>query len=92
MLPEASSSRVARSAGMSASSAAIAPLRMPTSRLALRPWLGSTTSPPLTTRSNLPPSGVVCCAEGVVLAAASANRELPPARRLRLFTSASGLI
>ena len=43
----------ALSAGMSASSASISPKRMPMSRLPRSDWLGSSTSPPLITRSNL---------------------------------------
>src|SRR5260221_8112186 len=43
----------ARAAGMSASIASIAPQRMPMSRFPRSDWLGSSTSPPLITRSNL---------------------------------------
>src|SRR4051794_40500875 len=43
----------ARAAGMSASIASIMPQRMPMSRLPRSDWLGSSTSPPLMTRSNL---------------------------------------
>src|ERR1700742_1420591 len=43
----------ARVAGMSASIASIAPQRMPMSRLPRNDWRGSSTSPPLITRSNL---------------------------------------
>src|SRR5215218_3453186 len=43
----------ARAAGMSASTASIMPQRMPMSRFPRSDWLGSSTSPPLITRSNL---------------------------------------
>src|SRR5205807_9016079 len=43
----------ARAAGISASIASTTPQRMPMSRLPLSDWLGSSTSPPLITRSNL---------------------------------------
>src|SRR4051812_26076446 len=43
----------ARAAGISFSIASIAPQRMPMSRLPRSDWLGSSTSPPLMTRSNL---------------------------------------
>src|SRR5512134_1707229 len=52
-LPPAFSTRRARAAGISASTASMMPKRMPTSRLARSFWLGSSTSPPLMTRSNL---------------------------------------
>src|SRR6516165_6664882 len=52
-LPVASSTWRARVAGMSASTASIRPKRMPISRCPRKPWLGSRTSPPLITRSNL---------------------------------------
>src|SRR5712692_6733320 len=52
-LPLASRVCLARASGMSASSAAITALRMPTSRRARNLWLVSSTSPPLMTRSNL---------------------------------------
>ncbi len=52
-LPEASSTFSPLSAGMSAATASTTPKRMPISRLPLRFWLGSSTSPPLITRSNL---------------------------------------
>src|ERR1700712_140359 len=42
-----------RAAGISASIASMAPQRMPMSRLPRSDWLGSSTSPPLITRSNL---------------------------------------
>src|SRR3984893_3435487 len=43
----------ARAAGISGSIASIVPQRMPMSRWPRRDWLGSSTSPPLITRSNL---------------------------------------
>src|SRR5271156_5037560 len=43
----------ARSAGISCSIASTTPQRMPMSRFPLSDWLGSSTSPPLITRSNL---------------------------------------
>src|SRR5262245_23640026 len=52
-LPVASMVFAARAAGISFSTASIAPQRMPMSRLPRSDWLGSSTSPPLMTRSNL---------------------------------------
>src|SRR5882762_9467471 len=52
-LPLASRVCFARASGMSASSAAITAFLMPTSRRARSFWAGSSTSPPLMTRSNL---------------------------------------
>jgi hypothetical protein len=52
-LPEASSTRLARAAGMSASIASIFAKRMPMSRLPRSLSAGSSSSPPLITRSNL---------------------------------------
>src|SRR5712691_7631979 len=52
-LPFASRVCFARASGMSASSAAITAFLMPTSRRARSFWPGSSTSPPLMTRSNL---------------------------------------
>src|SRR5437763_12851074 len=43
----------ARAAGISGSIASTTPQRMPMSRLPRSDWLGSSTSPPLITRSNL---------------------------------------
>src|ERR1700742_2035651 len=43
----------ARAAGMPASTASTTPQRMPMSRFPRSDWLGSSTSPPLMTRSNL---------------------------------------
>src|SRR3954469_19073439 len=43
----------ARAAGISGSMASTTPQRMPMSRLPRSDWLGSSTSPPLITRSNL---------------------------------------
>src|SRR5476649_1533134 len=42
-----------RAAGISGSIASTTPQRMPMSRLPRSDWLGSSTSPPLITRSNL---------------------------------------
>jgi len=53
MQPEASMVFDARSAGMLSASCSTTPQRMPMSRLARSDWLGSSTSPPLMTRSNL---------------------------------------
>ena len=69
--PTASSTRCARAAGMSASTASITPKRMPMSRLPRSDWLGSSTSPPLITRSNL--SFGPMAARAGPAAAASAN-------------------
>src|SRR6267154_10703 len=52
-LPVASRVCFARASGISASSAAITAFLMPTSRRARSFWAGSSTSPPLMTRSNL---------------------------------------
>src|SRR5262245_50087593 len=52
-LPLASISCFARESAISGSSAAITAFRMPMSRFARSFWLGSSTSPPLMTRSNL---------------------------------------
>jgi hypothetical protein len=43
----------ARAGGISFSTASITPQRIPMSRLPRSDWLGSSTSPPLMTRSNL---------------------------------------
>ena len=51
--PVALSTLSARSAGMSACTASITPLRIPMSRIPRNFWLGSRTSPPLINRSNL---------------------------------------
>src|SRR5436190_13837486 len=65
---------------VSAASASIAPKRMPISRLALRLWLGSSTSPPLMTRSNLSSDPIAAMAGGAPNPAAeSASTEAEPA-------------
>src|SRR5437667_11069224 len=90
--PDASSTRSARAAGMSASSASILPKRMPMSRLPRRFWLGSRSSPPFTTRSNLS-SGPIA-ARAAVLKSPPANSAPMPAtkrrRSLGLMVSAPG--
>ena len=55
----------ARAAGISASIASITPQRMPMSRLPRSDWLGSSTSPPLITRSNLSVGPIAASAEPV---------------------------
>src|SRR6185312_9717881 len=52
-LPVASMLFSARAGGMLSSTASTTPQRMPMSRFARSDWLGSSTSPPLITRSNL---------------------------------------
>src|SRR5437870_3953919 len=90
--PDASSTRSARAAGMSASSASILPKRMPMSRLPRRFWLGSRSSPPFTTRSNL--SSGPMAARAAVLKSPPANSAPMPAtkrrRSLRLMVSSPG--
>src|SRR6266852_8098916 len=78
-LPLASRSCFARASAMSGSSAAITAFLMPTSRRARSFWPGSSTSPPLMTRSNLS----VCASAP---AAPKPNKVLPaaaPARNSR---------
>ena len=62
----------ARAAGISASIASITPQRMPMSRFPRSDWLGSSTSPPLITRSNLS-FGPIAAAAGPDMAAAAAD-------------------
>src|SRR5882757_4194739 len=74
----------ARAAGISFSTASIVPQRMPMSRFPRSDWLGSSTSPPLMTRSNLSFGPIAALADVVkrpdkVAAAA----ELESARKLR---------
>src|SRR5450759_3079439 len=65
----------ARAGAISGSIASITPQRMPMSRLPRSDWLGSSTSPPLITRSNLSagpmaaPAGVVKRPDSVAAAA-----------------------
>src|ERR1700730_9354109 len=54
----------ARAAGISASIASTTPQRMPMSRFPRSDWLGSSTSPPLITRSNLS-AGPIAASVGV---------------------------
>src|SRR4029078_2850109 len=51
----------ARAAGISFSTASTTPQRMPMSRFARSDWLGSSTSPPLITRSNLSFGPIAAC-------------------------------
>src|SRR3954466_5016604 len=51
----------ARAAGISFSTASMTPQRMPMSRMPRSFWLGSSTSPPLITRSNLSPGPIAAC-------------------------------
>src|ERR1700744_3124979 len=53
-----------RAAGISGSIASMTPQRMPMSRLPRSDWLGSSTSPPLITRSNLSAGPIAACADG----------------------------
>ena len=71
----------ARAAGISASIASIAPQRMPMSRLPRSDWLGSSTSPPLMTRSNLSFGPIAALARPPDSVAAAAEPE--SARKLR---------
>ena len=82
----------ARAAGISFSIASITPQRMPMSRLPLSDWLGSSTSPPLITRSNLsfgpiaalaPPDAVATAADPVTLR--KSRRENPVIATLPLI-------
>src|SRR4051812_13005212 len=83
-LPEASRTRNALSAGISGSTASMTPKRMPTSRRPLRLWLGSSTSPPLRTRSNLSFGPMAAAATPVLrLVVVSANREAERVRNSR---------
>src|ERR1700716_1185451 len=61
----------ARAAGISFSIASITPQRMPMSRFPRSDWLGSSTSPPLITRSNLSfgPIAALACPERAAAAA-----------------------
>src|SRR3981189_3716072 len=55
----------ARAAGISGSIASIMPQRMPRARLPRSDWLGSSTSPPLITRSNLSAGPIAALADVV---------------------------
>ena len=76
IMPVASSRRSARSSGIASSIAAMVPPRMPRSRRARRPWLGSITSPPLITRSKL--RGSSCATTDPGRAAARAASDPAP--------------
>src|ERR1700684_4617314 len=67
-----------RAAGISDSTASITPQRMPISRFPRRDWLGSSTSPPLITKSNLSFGPIAAKAGDVDRAAAAV-----PARKWR---------
>src|SRR3954466_12400313 len=71
----------ARPAGISFSIASIAPQRMPMSRLPRSDWLGSSTSPPLMTRSNLSFGPIAALARRPDSVAAAADPD--SARKLR---------
>src|SRR5947208_11524471 len=62
----------ARASGISASTASIIPQRMPMSRFPRSDWLGSSTSPPLITRSNLS-FGPIAAKAGPDIAATAAD-------------------
>src|SRR6201991_255523 len=80
-LPVASMVFAARAAGISFSIASIAPQRMPMSRLPRSDWLGSSTSPPLMTRSNLSFGPIAALARRPDSVAAAAEPD--SARKLR---------
>jgi len=66
----------ARAAAISGSIASTTPQRMPMSRLPRSDWLGSSTSPPLMTRSNLSAGPIAALAEvakGCDITAAAAD-------------------
>src|SRR6201991_3289428 len=73
----------ARAAGMSFSTASITPQRMPMSRLPRSDWLGSSTSPPLMTRSNLSFGPLAALARRPASGAGAAAAEPDSARKLR---------
>src|SRR6185436_9275174 len=75
-LPAALITRCARSTGMFASTASTRPLRRPTSRTAFRRCAGSSTWPPLMTRSNLSfgPIAARTAAGSAAIVAAAAKR------------------
>src|SRR5580698_5202247 len=75
-LPVASMVFNARASGISASIASTTPQRIPRSRLPRSDWLGSSTSPPLITRSNLSAGPIAALASVVTrpeIAAAAAD-------------------
>ena len=71
----------ARAAGISFSIASITPQRMPMSRFPRSDWLGSSTSPPLMTRSNLSFGPIAALARPARTASATAAE---PDRRRKL--------
>src|ERR1043166_4389787 len=74
-LPVASMLFSARAGGMLSSIASTTPQRMPMSRFARSDWLGSSTSPPLITRSNLSFGPIAAlAAPGNAMAAADPDR------------------
>jgi len=75
-LPDASIIFSARSAGMLSSTACTTPQRMPMSRPPRSDWLGSSTSPPLITRSNLS-AGPIAASARPAIAAATADPVRP---------------
>src|SRR6201991_4875845 len=82
----------ARAAGISFSIASIAPQRMPMSRFPRSDWLGSRTSPPLITRSNLSFGPIAAPAGPAIPAMATdpdafrkSRRENPPMATLPLY-------
>src|SRR5262245_7498851 len=72
---------------MSASTASIFPKRMPISRLPRSDWLGSSTSPPLMTRSNLS-FGPMAPRAGAAAVSAITLDEIRKSRRDNLGTAA----
>ena len=73
----------ARAAGISGSIASITPQRMPMSRFPRNDWLGSSTSPPLITRSNLSVGPIAAAACVVNRPDNAAAAEPVSARKLR---------
>src|SRR3977135_1700395 len=73
----------ARAAGISASIASIMPQRMPMSRFPRSDWLGSSTSPPLMTRSNLSFGPMAAPADVVKRRDSAAAADPVSARKLR---------
>src|SRR5215211_8050400 len=71
----------ARAVGISFSTASMVPQRMPMSRLPRSDWLGSSTSPPLITRSNLSFGPIAACAAPDMAATAADPVRLRKSRR-----------
>src|SRR5882724_1043949 len=80
-LPPASMVFNARSAGIASSTASTRPQRMPMSRLPRSDWLGSSTSPPLITRSNLSAGPIAASARPESASAAAEPVRLRKFRR-----------